>query len=233
MAGRISAREKAPSDLVTEADLASQETIREILLKAFPEHGFLAEEDTDRTSKAGRLRWIVDPLDGTMNYVHGMPHYSVSIALAEANQILVGTVYDPVIEMCYTSEAGGGAFCNGQPLAVSDVDRLSQALVATSFPPQVQRDAREVTDFIEVLVRCQGIRRLGSAAINLCLVASGNLDAYWATSTHGWDIAAGMLIVREAGGIMTDLQGAEIDLDRPHFLAASTAPLHAELLGLL
>lgn len=230
---RFTASTKGPKDLVTEADLASQKLLQEKLLGAFPDYGFVGEEQIEGNHASGARRWIVDPLDGTMNYVHGMLEYCVSVALEDDGKILVGTIYDPVSEKCYTAAAGEGAFVNGRRLRVSNVSCLEDALVAASFPPQVTRDSPEINDFINVLLNSQGIRRMGSAALNLCYLAAGQLDGYWATSTHAWDIAAGMLAVQEAGGLMTDLSGGPVDLDHPQFVAACSPQVHARLIEVL
>lgn len=237
--GRFAVREKGPADLVTEADLASQDTIRQIVLGAFPDHGFLAEEGfvADESPRiAGQkndLRWIVDPLDGTTNYVHGVPNYAVSIALERNGDPLVGTVYDPTADECFSAAAGHGATCNGKTLHVSDVGRLSEAMIAVSFSAKVDRGDQEIGDFIEVMLKAQATRRMGSSALNLCYVAAGRFDAYWATTTKIWDIAAGALLVREAGGQITAIDGGPLILERPQFIAAATPALHRELRELL
>ncbi len=226
--GRFEVREKGPADLVTQADLESQEAVRSVVLGAFPDHAFLSEEEPNRPPPGG-YRWIVDPLDGTMNYVHGLHGYCVSIALERDGEVLVGTVYEPEHDTCYVAQRGAGAFRNGQRLSVSRAQRLEEALVAVSFPPQVRRTSDEVLNFLEVLETCRGVRRLGSAALNLSYVAAGQLDAFWATETHAWDIAAGMLLVTEAGGTVTSLAGGPVDFTRPKFVAAATPELHAAL----
>jgi len=237
--GRFAVREKGPADLVTEADLASQEAIRQILLGAFPRHGFLAEEESSAdkgssiASQEDGLRWIVDPLDGTTNYVHGVANYAVSIALERSGEPLVGTVYDPSTDECFSAAAGHGVTCNGEALRVSDAGRLSQAMVAVSFAAKVERDDPEIGDFIEVMLEAQAMRRMGSSALNLCYLAAGRFDAYWATATKTWDIAAGALLVREAGGVITAIDGGPLDLERPQFIAAATPALHRELFELL
>jgi myo-inositol-1(or 4)-monophosphatase len=228
-AGRFAVREKGPADLVTEADLASQDAIRDMLLGAFPEHGFLAEENLSIPSRQDGLRWIVDPLDGTTNYVHGLPQYAVSIALEQAGKLLVGVVYNPATGERFTATAGQGAQLNGRPLRVSKVTTLDQALIATSLPAKVRREDPEVSDFLAVTFASQAVRRMGSSALNLCYLAAGRFDAYWARSTKAWDIAAGMLILREAGGVATSIDGGELDLARPEFIAASTPDLHREI----
>ncbi|MEK6236165.1 MAG: inositol monophosphatase [Planctomycetales bacterium] len=232
-AGKIAAREKAPADLVTEADLESQEKIREYLLGRFPDHDFLGEEGAPAEIRNSEFRWVVDPLDGTLNYVHGLANYSVSIALQQENRMIVGVVCDPLTGECFRAEENQGAFLNNQPLKTSGVDQLSQALVAASFAPQIQPGLPEVDAFLRVLFACQGLRRMGSAALNLCYVASGRMDGYWATSTHLWDVAAGMLILREAGGIFTAFDGQPFDLEKPNFIASANAPLHGQLLQTL
>jgi myo-inositol-1(or 4)-monophosphatase len=235
MHGKIQAREKAPADLVTEADLASQETIRELLLTAFPDHGFLGEEDVnpDETDDQGPFTWIVDPLDGTTNYVHGLDNYSVSVALRHKEEIIVGAVYDPVRDLTYSATLDRGAFCNGTPIRVSQVVSLDQALVAASLPARVEPGSTEVERFLRILFSCQAVRRLGSAALNLCYVAAGKLDGYWATSLKKWDVAAGLLLVREAGGTITSLDGGPFDLELPQLAAAGQKKLHAQLVAKL
>lgn len=227
--GRFAFREKGPSDLVTEADLASQNEIRRILLDAYPTHAFIGEEDTGAAATDYEYRWIVDPLDGTVNYVHGIPNYCVSVALERRGEIIAGTIYAPVWDDCYSAALGEGARINGQPLQVSDCTELSQALVAASFPPKTQRGDPELEDFIEVLEVCRAIRRFGSAALNLCYVAAGKLDGFWSTNIHSWDIAAGILLVREAGGTAANLMGGRIDLAAPKFISAATPQLFREL----
>jgi myo-inositol-1(or 4)-monophosphatase len=164
-----------------------------------------------------------------MNYVHGLYGYCSSIALERDGEVLVAAIYEPQHDTCYTAKLGGGAFCNGKKLAVSGTRRLDEALVAASFPPQVKRSSDEVLNFLDILETSRGVRRMGSAALNLSYVAAGQLDGFWATETHAWDIAAGLLIVREAGGIMTAMDGGPIDFDRPKFVAAATPELHAAL----
>ncbi|MBX7168363.1 MAG: inositol monophosphatase [Pirellulales bacterium] len=232
-AGRFAVREKGPADLVTEADLASQETIREIVLKAFPSHGFLGEEGGGIPAGPEGFRWIVDPLDGTSNYVHGLAYYSVSVALECQGELLAGAVYDPVIDHMFSAAAGQPAHRNGETLQVSRCTRMDDAMVAASLAARLSPDHQEMRDFVAVTCHCQTIRRLGSAALNLCHVASGNLDAYWAISNQPWDIAAGFLIARQAGAVITELDGGPVDLARPRFIAASSEPLRAELQAIL
>lgn len=241
--GRFKAREKGPRDLVTEADLASQKVIQDILLGAFPDHAFLGEEGNPEGQPAGHVQslpedpakycWIVDPLDGTVNYVHNLQTFAVSIALVQGGKILAGVVYDPILDDCYSATAGQGAFLNGEPLRTSDCTDLDKGLLAASFSTNVPRGSIEVARFIEVLYQCQALRRLGSAALNLSYVAQGSLDAYWATSVKIWDVAAGVLIVREAGGIVSSLENSPLDLENPKFVASANETLHTNLLHAL
>lgn len=231
---KFQAREKGPRDLVTQADLAAQEAIRDVLLKAFPDHDFLSEEDAaDRRAKGqsaipprrSEYRWVVDPLDGTTNYVHRLPGYAVSIALQRGEEIELGVVFDPLSEECFVAERGKGANLNGKPITTSGCSQIIQALIAVSFSPHVSRDSPEIRRFTEVLLASQSVRRMGSAALNLCYVAAGRLDGYLATSVSVWDIAAGQLIVKEAQGTISALDGGELDLERPELLAAASQPL--------
>jgi myo-inositol-1(or 4)-monophosphatase len=235
--GKATLREKGHRDLVTEADLASQQEIRRIIHANFPDHDFLGEEeDTSIVSPAGgrhEYRWIVDPLDGTMNYVHQLRSFAVSIALEERGRIVTGVVYDPELDELYHAELGYGAFLNDTPIQTSGCQAAENALVAVSLPPNVPRGSVEIARMIETIHACQGVRRLGSAALNLCYVAQGSLDAYWATSVKIWDIAAGMLILREAGGAVASLAEGPVDWDRPQFAAAATLSLQRELCEIL
>ncbi|MGE0757183.1 MAG: inositol monophosphatase family protein [Pirellulaceae bacterium] len=238
--GRAKVREKGPKDLVTEADTTAQRVIREIVLNAFPGHDFLGEEtplestlSCDSPGAGVQPRWIVDPLDGTANYVHGLPGFAVSIGLELRGKVIAGVVYDPRLDECYMAASGCGAFLNGRRLRTSACERLSQAMVAASFPPNIDRSAPDIPRFVEILVRCHSLRRLGSAALNLCYVASGRLDAYWTTGCKAWDVAAGVLMVSEAGGVVTDIDGGELRLDAPVLAVASTVALHAEFVGAL
>jgi myo-inositol-1(or 4)-monophosphatase len=233
--GRFQTRTKGVSDLVTDADLASQDAIRRIVAARFPDHAFLGEEQgTDSVAPAAdQFTWVVDPLDGTTNYVHGYPHFAVSVALSRGDEVLAGVIYDPLRDQCFSAAVGKGAWCNGVRLKTSDVTAIAEALVAVSLPPQVRRDSADLSDFIEAVQVAQAVRRSGSAALNLAHVASGALDAFWATHIHAWDVAAGILLIREAGGFVTGRNGHPFELWKPHFLAASSPQLHGEMLGVL
>ncbi len=238
MQGRVSVKEKGPRDLVTEADLAAQETVFSIIQSAFPKHELVGEEETVDALTATRqvntaggphYCWVVDPLDGTTNFVHQLPQFATSVALVRDDEVIVGAVYDPIANECFTAVRGEGAWLNGTKIESSSCESLNQALVAASFSPNVSRDSLEVEQFLNVLDKCQALRRLGSAALNLCYVGCGRLDGYWASSVKAWDIAAGMLIAEEAGGIIKQLDGNRVNLWKPQFSAAATSPLHAEL----
>ena len=231
MLGRVNVREKGPADLVTEADFASQETVRKIVLGEYPEHGLIGEEDIPGTQTPGdgEYRWIVDPLDGTTNFVHEVPHFCVSLALEREGQLLVGAVYNPVTEECYLAEAGKGARLNGQPISTSQVSDLSQGLAALGLPAVVNSESPDLRLFNEALGRCQAIRRTGSAALNLCYVASGRFDVAWSYCTKVWDIAAGVLMIREAGGVIESPDGGEFDVHRGQVFSASSEVLMEQL----
>ena len=223
---------KSEVDLVTTVDREAERLILDTLLGAFPDHGMIAEESTASPGHDGH-RWYVDPLDGTTNFAHGYPHFAVSIALARDEEFLLGLVYDPLRDESFTAVRGGGARLNGAPIAVSDTAMLERALVATGFPYDRRQHGRFYLGFWEaVMARAQDVRRGGSAALDLCYVACGRLDAFWEWKLQPWDTAAGRLIVEEAGGRVTDFSA------RPHRLAgdqtaASNGRLHDDLLRVL
>lgn len=233
--GRFQTRAKGIADLVTDADLASQSAIQRTIVERFPDHGFLGEESTGIafSEKLNDLAWIVDPLDGTTNYVHGYPHYAVSVALARGSDLLVGVVFDPLADICFSASAGRGAWLNGQPIQVSGTTQVSDALVAVSLPAHVRPNSPDLLDFVEAVQVCQAVRRSGSAALNLAYVAAGSLDGFWANQINPWDVAAGVLLVREAGGVVVGRDGSEFDLWNPHFLSAASAALRDSLLAVL
>lgn len=231
--GRFAVRNKAPKDLVTEADLAAQEAIHRHLLSAFPDHDFLGEESKDVAERKSPYQWIVDPLDGTTNYVHGFPHYCVSIALAKDDVPIVGTILAPETGEMFSAVQGGGATLNGESISASTVTNLNDALLVASFPAQVDRDSVEVSRFLNMLDRCQSIRRLGAAALNLAYIGAGRLDGYWGMTAYAWDVAAGILIAAEAGAVVTNIEGGPFDLRVPKFIIAGTAELHAEIQPLI
>lgn len=235
--GKAVVREKGPADLVTDADVASQHAIEQLIRIRFPQHEFLGEESTladrERAQTSGRPMWVVDPLDGTANYVHRLPGFSVSVALVEGNEVKVGVVFDPLADVLYAAASDGAVTKNNKPIRASGCVSLDKAMVCCSFRPKVRRGDVEVDQFLNVLESSQSLRRLGSAAMNLCYVAEGCLDAYWASSVKAWDVAAGGLIARTAGAQLTNLTGGPFDLWDPKLLVTSTAALHAAMLKCL
>ncbi|MEY3205343.1 MAG: hypothetical protein RLZZ21_1674 [Planctomycetota bacterium] len=237
--GRFAVSRKGPRDFVTEADYAAQREIRRIVAAAFPAHGFVGEEAeagggqpaSGEPGHSGRgLRWIVDPLDGTSNYVHDFPAYCVSIALADGDELLVGAIYDPLRDECFTARTGGGAFLDERPLRVPDVTDPAEVMAAVSFPPHVQADSPAVADFLAVLPHVHTVRRTGSTALNLAYVACGRLHAFWVRRISCWDVAAGLLIAREAGAALgpctaAACPGDPIPLDAPGLIAGSSPPV--------
>jgi myo-inositol-1(or 4)-monophosphatase len=235
LVGKTNAKLKGPADFVTEADFAAQEVVKRTVLGAFPDHSVLGEEDLlpGNTPSSTEFRWIVDPLDGTTNFVHGIPHYAVSLALEHKGRIIVGTVYDPSRDNCYTAAEGGGASLDGRPIRTSAVTKMSEAIAGTGFPANLQPDSPDLLVFNESLFRCQGVRRTGSASLNMCDIAAGRFDVLWGLSTKIWDIAAGVLLIREAGGVVTSPEGGEVNLGSGHFLASANMELHRQLLDMV
>ncbi|HUG89182.1 MAG TPA: inositol monophosphatase family protein [Planctomycetaceae bacterium] len=232
-AGRFTVSEKSPANLVTEADFASQEAIHALIRERYPDHGFLGEEGLARTGRDAAYRWIIDPLDGTSNYVHRFPYYAVSIALEHAGELCVGVILDPTRDEMFAAVRGEGARLNGRPLRTSQIDRLEQTFAVASLPVAVRRDDPAVERFTRVLEKVQTVQRTGSAALNLAYVAAGRIDAYWSSSLKAWDMAAGALLVREAGGRVTRLDGSEFQLDQPEVLATNGMAIHNKLAQVL
>jgi myo-inositol-1(or 4)-monophosphatase len=228
--GRVEAREKGPGDLVTEADLASQRLIAERIRRDFPEHTLLAEEEGQLADPTRPWRWIVDPLDGTINFAHGFSFWSVSIALEHAGALVVGVVHNPMTGDMYSAALGGGATLNGRPLAVSATDRLSAALISTALPTDLSASADlQMAYMRRFSMGTHSVRRTGSSALNLAIVAAGGFDVCYATAMNPWDAAAGVVLVREAGGTVTGLSGSPYDLYRQEILATN-GRVHAESL---
>ena len=222
----------SPTNLVTEMDARAEELIVARLLSAFPEDGILAEERGARCGRSGR-RWIIDPLDGTTNYAHGLPIFGVSIGLEADRQVQVGVVFDPNRDELFVAERGRGATVNGQPLAVSPTAMLDESLLATGFPYNVRETAdNNLGEYAAFTVRTRGVRRMGSAVLYLAWLAAGRLDGYWELRLGPWDAAAGSLLVEEAGGRVTNLTGGALDLDAPA-LVASNGKIHAAMLAVL
>jgi myo-inositol-1(or 4)-monophosphatase len=226
--GRVSSREKGPGDLVTDADMASQQLIAGRIAEEFPEHTLQAEEEGVVADPARPWKWIVDPLDGTINFAHGFPFWSVSIALEHAGRLVVGVVHDPLARVTFAAARGGGANRNGETIRVSRADRLATSLISAGLPTRFDRDAeRQLALFRTFSTGTHSVRRTGSSALNLAYVAAGSFDLYYTTSVQPWDVAAGVLLVEEAGGIVSSIDGSPYRLDQPTLLA-STPLIHSE-----
>ena len=220
-------------DLVTQTDLDSEALIARRLAQHFPDHGLIAEEGTDRGGPESTALWIVDPLDGTVNFAHGFPFVAVSLGLLVQGRPAVGVVYDPLRDETFAAAAGRGSSKNGQRVRVSEVDRLSTAFLATGFPydrrTAVDNNVERLDHFLR---RSHGVRRAGSAALDVCYVACGRLDGFWEKGLHPWDIAAASLVLQEAGGRVTDFDGGPRYLSGEHVLA-SNGRIHDEMLTVL
>jgi myo-inositol-1(or 4)-monophosphatase len=221
-----------PTNLVTEMDGRAEALIVDQLRRHFPDDAVLAEERGAMPGTSGR-RWIIDPLDGTTNYAHGVPVYAVSIALEIAGRVVVGVIYDPNQDELFSAQLDAGAFLNGIRLAVSTTPTLNESLLATGFPYNVREVARNnLAEYSAFSLRSQGVRRTGSAVIYLAYVAAGRVDGYWELRLGAWDVAAGGLMVEEAGGRVTNLTGGRLDLDAPEVLA-SNGRIHGEMVQTL
>jgi myo-inositol-1(or 4)-monophosphatase len=221
-------REKGRFDLVTDADVASQRTIFEYLQGRYPGHQFLGEEEQAGRNRPGPQApptWIVDPIDGTTNYVHDCPFYCVSIGLQIAGELAVGVVFDPSRQELFHATQGQGAWLGDRRLETSTAVRLEEALLATGFPPDLKGNEQNLDWWRYYCLHARSLRRTGSTALNLAYVAAGRFDGFWAFDNHVWDVAAGTVLVREAGGIITNVDGSPYDPYTPDALA-SNGPLH-------
>ena len=222
----------SPTNLVTEMDARAEELIVGRLAAAFPDDAVLAEERGATAGRSGR-RWIIDPLDGTTNYAHGLPTYGVSIALETDQRVELGVVFDPNLDELFVAERGRGTTVNDRPLAVSPTATLGESLLATGFPYNIREvPDNNLTEYAAFSVRARAVRRMGSAVLYLAWLASGRLDGYWELRLGPWDVAAGSLLVEEAGGRVTDLTGGALDIDTPA-LVASNGRIHAAILAVL
>jgi myo-inositol-1(or 4)-monophosphatase len=237
---------KGAIDPVTESDFASQVTIIGLIHQTFPDHGILAEEDdldkgdvaqgrgsSSHETAPPHNRWIIDPLDGTVNFAHGFPMFCVSIAFEAAGVVEYGVVFDPMREELFEARRGGGAFVNGRPLKVSRVDKLERGLLATGFPYDIRERLPETLARMgRAMATAQGLRRAGSAALDLSYVAAGRLDGFFEENLKPWDTAAGQLLVLEAGGQISTFDGGPYDIYSPNILA-SNGLIHRDILTLL
>jgi myo-inositol-1(or 4)-monophosphatase len=228
----FSVSRKGLTNLVTEVDLAAEELIVSQILKSFPSHQILAEEKHSQEKRGSHI-WIIDPLDGTTNFAHGFPMFAVSIGLEIDGELEWGIVYNPNLEEVFIARRGGGAFCNGVPIQVSRIDTLQDGLVTTGFPYDIRTSPdNNLAYFSAFVLRAQAVRRAGSAAIDFCYVASGRFDGFWELKLHPWDCAAGYLMVREAGGIVTNFAGEPGSIYERESLATNGL-IHEEMLTLI
>ena len=223
---------KYKNSMVTKVDVESEKLIVEMLRSHFPDHGMFGEE-LGETDSESDFRWIIDPVDGTTNYLHAYPYFSVSIGLELSGELQAGVVYDPFKDEMFSAERGGGAHLNGKPISPSRVESLGESLVVTGFTHQEQWMLEQgIEHLVNFMRRTQGFRRDGSAALDLCHVAAGRTDGFWEIGLHAWDIAAGVLILREAGGVATDFSGGALDIYGVEMLA-SNGRIHEQMVEVL
>ena len=223
---------KGDIDIVTEADKLSEDLLIETIKRNFPDHGILSEESPAITG-AGKLRWIIDPLDGTTNYSHGYPVFCVSVALENEGTIVLGVIYDPMREDMFVAIRGEGAYLNDKKLKVSSVNNLSRSLLATGFPYDIRESKENNLDYFNAMaINVQAIRRAGAAALDLANLAAGRFDGFWELKLKPWDTAAGCLLVTEAGGVISDIAGGKWHLQSPSLLA-SNALIHEQMIKIL
>ena len=220
-------------NLVTDADTQAEQAIIERIREAHPEHQILAEEQGIVVQNDSPYKWVIDPLDGTTNFAHGFPAYCVSIGVEYQGSCILGVVFDPTRQELFVGEMGSGAFLNDQPIRVSQTASLNAALVVTGFGYDIRETSNNNLDyFARFALRAQGVRRMGAAALDLCYVASGRLDGYWELKLHPWDTAAGVVILEEAGGQVTDLQGNPYSIYGTG-IVASNGQFHNEMVDVL
>jgi len=224
---------KSAIDLVTEIDQQSEDFLTARILQKYPHHSIMGEENGMLNGSTVEMIWYIDPLDGTSNYVHGLPIFSVSIAFARAGKIQLGVVYDPILDECFSAQRGGGAFLNGNPIRTSQVEDLLNAMLVTGFPYDVHQTRTNIPEFTNFVLSAQAVRRLGSAALDICYVANGRLDGFWEFKLKPWDVAAGILILEEAGGIVSHLDGSAIELTPYLNMVSANPKLHAKMLDVL
>ena len=229
----VQINKKGVIDLVTQVDVEVETMGREIIAERYPTHTVLAEELPNEPESPSGCTWIFDPIDGTVNFAHGVPIFCSSLALEVDGRLEIGAVFDPNHQELFVAERGGGARLNGRPLSVSSTNGLIDALLCTGFPYDVHETADEVVGLFGAFVRrARAVRRLGSAALDLCYVAAGRLDGFWEQRLHAWDTAAGALMIAEAGGQVTDLRGAPFACRAGNVLA-SNGPLHDDMVEVI
>ncbi|HVI86778.1 MAG TPA: inositol monophosphatase family protein [Dongiaceae bacterium] len=230
---QLQVSQKGPADFVSNADIKAEKILREELSKARPAFGFLLEEGGTVKGTDPDHRWIIDPLDGTTNFLHGLPHFAISIGLEKAGEIIAGIVYDPIKEEMFCAEKGGGAFLNDRRIRVSARKNLHESLIGTGIPFRGRGDGdRFNRQLSAMMAETAGVRRWGAAALDLAYVAAGRFDGFWEEGLAPWDIAAGLLLVKEAGGYISDLKGGQSMMGSGAILATNNL-LHAPLQALL
>jgi myo-inositol-1(or 4)-monophosphatase len=217
-------------DVVTEADRASEKLIVESLREAFPSHGIVGEEGS-RSQSSNECLWYVDPLDGTTNFAHGFPVFCVSLGLARNNEVIAGVVFDPTRNELFAAERGSGATLNGEAIHVSKIKTLGESLLGTGFPSKKRHLNPNIHFYHQLTLKSHGLRRAGSAALDLACVASGRYDGYWEFNLNAWDTSAGVLLVEEAGGKLTHVDGSRFDVAVSRDVLATNALIHAELMS--
>lgn len=231
---RINVAKKGDINLVTEADLASEKLIIERVRSHYPKHAILAEESGEALIAGGDnvWKWIIDPLDGTTNYAHGYPCFCVTLALEHNGEIVVGVTFDPTRNELFAAEKGGGATLNNKPMRVSETEQLSEALLVTGFPYDTRERENFARHFTDFTLKSRGIRRDGSAAIDMAYVACGRFDGFWEEGLHAWDVAAGVLLIEESGGKISYYDDSKFSIYQPP-ICASNNLIHAEMLEVL
>jgi myo-inositol-1(or 4)-monophosphatase len=227
--GKVEIEYKGDVDLVTEADRSSEKLIVSRIRKLWPNHDLVGEEGSS-TETGSDFRWYIDPLDGTTNFAHGYPVFCVSIALEYKGERIAGVIYDPSRDEMFAAEKGGGARLNDSAIRVSKTKRLAESLLSTGFPSHKRHKNPNIHFYHQITLRCHGVRRAGSAALDLCCVACGRYDAFWEFNLNSWDTAAGVLLLQEAGGKVTDFTNGPFQLDSREVLATNSI-LHEELLA--
>ena len=224
---------KGAIDLVTEIDHQSEAFLLGEIRRRFPEHRVFAEESGFQPGSDCCI-WYVDPLDGTVNYAHGVPVFSVSVAYQEGGVLQLSAVYDPMRDECFSAERGVGAFLNGRRIYPSEASELGKSLLVTGFPYDIQTNPQNnLENYARFSLVSQGVRRLGSAALDLCYVAAGRFEGFWETSLHAWDVAAGALIAEQAGALVTDLHGQPDYMKPPYAVLAANRSIHPQMLYML
>lgn len=227
--GKVAIEYKGEVDLVTEADRSSEKLVVGRIRKEFPGHDLIGEEGS-RVETGSDFRWYIDPLDGTTNFAHGYPVFCVSIALEHKGERVAGVIYDPCRDELFAAEKGSGSRLNGKPIQVSKIKRLAESLVSTGFPSHKRHKNPNIHFYHQITLRSHGVRRAGSAALDLCCVACGRYDGFWEFNLNSWDTAAGVLLVAEAGGRITDFTGGPFDISSKEVLASNSL-IHDELLA--